>query len=505
LGCNGADGQPLVPEVEAGGRVTIPRLMAVVVRIAPSPTGDPHVGTAYTCLFNYALRKKRGGKLILRIDDTDRSRYQADAEAKIESELGWLGLAWDEGPIRQSERLDLYQAACTELIGKGAAYRCDCTPERIEALRAEQRKAKAQPGYDGHCRERNVSADGPHVVRLKVPRGGETVFRDGVRGEITIAHLNVDDQVLLKTDGFPTFHLATVIDDHAMGVTHILRAEEWLSSMPKQIMVYRAFGWEVPVHYHLPLLRNPDRSKISKRKNPTSITWYRENGFLPEAMVNFLARMGFSLGEEREEFSLDEFIAAFEPEAINTTSPVFDLTKLEWLNGVYIRKLGRSELARRIAAVSPLAAAADADLVRHIVPLVRERLKRLTDFDELCAFFFAENVKPSYDDLIPKNRTDTNTAAVLRLARQIIAQSDGALDAEALEAQLRALAEESGWKPRELFMALRYAMTGKKVSPPIVESMAVLGKAVCVERIDAAIDILGSPENPILGPSGREA
>jgi len=480
--------------------------MEVVVRIAPSPTGDPHVGTAYTCLFNYALRRKRGGKLILRIDDTDRSRYQADAEQKIESELAWLGLAWDEGPIRQSERLDLYRKACAELIEKGAAYRCDCTAERITALREEQRKAKAQPGYDGHCRERDVPADGPHVVRLKVPRGGETTFTDGVRGTITIAHTNVDDQVLLKTDGFPTFHLATVIDDHDMGVTHILRAEEWLSSMPKQIMVYRAFGWEVPVHYHLPLLRNPDKSKISKRKNPTSITWYRENGFLPEALVNFLARMGFSLGEEREEFSLDEFIAAFEPEAINTTSPVFDLTKLEWLNGVYIRNLGRNELARRIAATSRLArGAADEELVRHIVPLVRERLKRLTDFDELCEFFFVDRVEPPHDDLIPKKRTDTNTAAVLRLARQIIAGSGDPLEAERLEAQLRALADESGWKPRELFMSLRYAITGKKVSPPIVESMAVLGKPACIERIDSAIDILGSPENPILGPSGREA
>jgi glutamyl-tRNA synthetase len=373
-------------------------------------------------------------------------------------------------------------------------------------LREEQRKAKAQPGYDGHCRERDVPADGPHVVRLKVPRGGETTFTDGVRGTITIAHTNVDDQVLLKTDGFPTFHLATVIDDHDMGVTHILRAEEWLSSMPKQIMVYRAFGWEVPVHYHLPLLRNPDKSKISKRKNPTSITWYRENGFLPEALVNFLARMGFSLGEEREEFSLDEFIAAFEPEAINTTSPVFDLTKLEWLNGVYIRNLGRNELARRIAATSRLArGAADEELVRHIDPLVRERLKRLTDFDELCEFFFVDRVEPPHDDLIPKKRTDTNTAAVLRLARQIIAGSGDPLEAERLEAQLRALADESGWKPRELFMSLRYAITGKKVSPPIVESMAVLGKPACIERIDSAIDILGSPENPILGPSGREA
>ncbi|MHC4547806.1 MAG: glutamate--tRNA ligase [Planctomycetota bacterium] len=476
----------------------------VVVRIAPSPTGDPHVGTAYTCLFNYALRRKRGGKLILRIDDTDRTRYRADSEAKIVRELEWLGFSWDEGPCRQSERLDLYRQACETLIEKGAAYRCECTAERLARMRAERNRGKEPVPYDGRCRERDVPPRTPHVVRLKVPREGETTFADGLRGAITIAHANVDDQVLLKSDGYPTFHLATVVDDHHMGITHVLRAEEWLSSMPKQVLVYEAFGWDVPHHFHLPLLRNPDRSKISKRRNPASITWYREHGFLPEALVNFLALMGFSLGDDREEFSLEEFVDAFEPESIKTSTPVFDLAKLEWLNGVYLRKLRGAELVRRLKEVSPAAGEADPLLLQQTVPLVRERLKRLTDFDEWCAFFFADRVDPPHDALIPRHRSDTNTAAVLRLAREIVARSDG-LATASLEAQLRRLAAEVDWKPRELFMSLRYAITGKAISPPIVESMVLLGKAACIERIDAAIDVLGSPENPILGPSGAEA
>ncbi len=477
----------------------------VVVRAAPSPTGDPHVGTAYVCLFNYALRTKRGGRFILRIDDTDRTRYNADSERKIIEELAWLGLTFDEGPetagadgpYRQSERTAIYREAVQTLIDSGAAYRCDCTKERLDEVRAAQRARKEQPRYDGHCRERSVAPDAPHVVRLKVPRDGETSFLDGLRGTITIANSTVDDQVLLKTDQHPTYHLATVVDDHAMGVTHILRAEEWINSMPKHVLLYKAFGWDIPQHFHLPLLRNPDRSKISKRKNPTSITWYRENGFLPEALLNFLALMGFSLGDDQEEFTLDEFVAAFEPDAIKTSAPVFDLTKLEWLNGVYIRKTPAPVLAAKLVAISPMAAAADRTLLEAIVPLIAERMKRLTEFEDLCDFFFVDKIEPRYDDLIPKKRTETNTAAVLRAARDVVANSE-TLTPETLEASLRALGEEVSWKPRELFMSVRFAISGKKVTPPIIESMCLLGKAECIERLDDAIDVLGDPENPIL-------
>ena len=484
----------------------------VVVRIAPSPTGDPHVGTAYTALFNMALRRKQGGRFILRIDDTDRTRYQADSEAAIQHELRWLGIEWDEGPdvggdagpYRQSERTDLYRAAVEELIAKGAAYRCDCTKERLEEMRAEQRKRKQQPRYDGHCREREVSSDATHVVRLKVPLAGQTTWTDELRGAITMQNATVDDQVLLKSDGYPTYHLATVVDDHKMGVTHILRAEEWINSTPKHVLLYEAFGWPLPKFVHLPLLRNSDKSKISKRKNPTSITWYRENGFLPEALRNFLSLMGFSFGDDREEFTLEEFIEAFSLDAIKTGGPVFDQQKLEWLNGVYIRKLGLDELIEHVREQSAAAAAADPALLRRILPLVQERMNRFTEFDELCDFFFVDRVQPPHDDLLPKKRTDTNTAAVLRQARLLVRDLPS-LDEETLEQKLRDLAEEVEWKARELFMALRVAVTGKKVTPPLIESMCVLGRETCIERIDAAIDVLGSPENPILGTSDAPA
>ena len=470
----------------------------VVVRIAPSPTGDPHVGTAYVALFNLALRKKRGGRFILRVDDTDRTRYREDSEEAIKRELTWLGLSWDEGPVYQSERTERYREACRELIDKGKAYRCDCTPERLDRVRAEQKAKKLTPRYDGHCRDENLPDEGKFVVRLKVPRPGETTFVDGIRGSISRSHDEVDDQVLMKSDGYPTYHLATVVDDHDFGVTHILRAEEWISSMPKHVLLYQGFGWDMPEHWHLPLLRDPDKRKISKRRSHTSITWYREAGFLPEAMLNFLARMGFTFGEDREVFSFEEFIDAFELEKLNATGPVFDLQKLEWLNGVYIRD--DDDLATRLTDFHDR----DRDRVRQLVPLVRERLKRLTDFTELTGFLFADKVDVPHDDLIPKKRTDTNTAAVLRAARQHIAHSE-TLDAEALERDLRRIAEEVDWKPRELFMSLRWAVSGQKVTPPLFESMCVLGRAACIERIDAAIDVLGNPENPILGETGTEA
>jgi len=482
----------------------------VVVRVAPSPTGDPHVGTAYVLLFNYALRAKRGGRLILRIDDTDRERYRPESEAAILRELRWLGLAWDEGPdvggpagpYRQSERIALYREVAEAMVARGAAYRCDCTKERLDAVRAAQQARKEQPRYDGRCRERGVSPDVPHVVRLAVPPAGETSFRDGIRGAITISNRTIDDQVLLKSDGYPTYHLATVVDDHAMGVTHILRAEEWINSTPKHVLLYDAMGWPHPRWFHLPLLRNADKSKISKRKNPTSLTWYREQGFLPEALLNFLALMGYSLGDDREAFSLEEFVAAFDPALIKPSGPIFDLAKLDWLNGVYVRKLPDAELAERLRAVSALARDADPELLARVLPLVRERVKRLTEFDAIAGFFFVRRVAPPHDDLIPKQKSDTNTAAVLRIVRQAIVAMDG-LEPAALEAKLRDLAEEVEWKAGDLFMTLRVALTGSKVTPPLIESMCVLGRATCIERIDAAIDVLGSPENPILGSVRR--
>src|SRR5512142_1764426 len=337
--------------------------MSVRTRIAPSPTGDPHVGTAYVALFNYAFARKHGGQFLLRIEDTDRERSSAASEAMIFEALHWLGLRWDEGPdvggphgpYRQSERTAIYREHAAELVRRGAAYPCFCTRERLDALREEQKARKQNFGYDGHCRAlpreeagRRAATGEPHVVRLAMPAEGETVVADLLRGELRFDNAQVDDQVLLKSDGFPTYHLANVVDDHLMGITHVIRAEEWLSSLPKHAILYQGFGWEPPVFCHLPLLRNADRSKISKRKNPVSVNFYKRAGYLPEVMLNFLALMGWSMPDEHEEFTLEEFIDEFTLERISLGGPVFDVEKLRWLNGKYLRRLLPAQLLERL-------------------------------------------------------------------------------------------------------------------------------------------------------------
>src|SRR6185436_11240696 len=322
------------------------------VRIAPSPTGDPHVGTAYVALFNYAFARKHGGQFILRIEDTDRERSSMASEAMIFEALHWLGLEWDEGPdkggphapYRQSERSAIYREHAAELVKRGAAYPCFCSRERLDALREEQKAKKKNFGYDGHCRSiglteaaRRQQAGEAHVIRLAMPREGQSVVHDLLRGDVTIDNAQVDDQVLLKSDGFPTYHLANVVDDHLMGITHVIRAEEWISSTPKHVELYDAFGWTAPEFIHMPLLRNADKSKISKRKNPVSLDYYADAGILPEAMLNFLGLMGWSFGGDREKFTLAEMLAAFDISRVRLGEPVFDLEKLSWLNGLYMR------------------------------------------------------------------------------------------------------------------------------------------------------------------------
>lgn len=477
--------------------------MTVRTRIAPSPTGDPHVGTAYVALFNYALAKKHGGQFVLRIEDTDRERSSAASEAMIFEALRWLGLAWDEGPdvggphgpYRQSERTAVYREHAEELMRRGAAYPCFCTRERLDALREEQKARKANFGYDGHCRalerdeaERRRAEGEPHVVRLAMPRGGETVVRDLLRGEVRFDNAQVDDQVLLKSDGFPTYHLANVVDDHLMGITHVIRAEEWLSSLPKHVTLYGGFGWEEPVFCHLPLLRNADRSKISKRKNPVSLNFYRRAGFLPEAMLNYLALMGWAMPDEREEFSLGEFMDAFTLERISLGGPVFDVEKLKWLNGKYLRRLAPRELLEKLR-VELLSE----DHLLEILPLVQERIDTLEGFFEYASFFFVGEVV--YDEaakkaMVPKGRTPADAArALLGLLE---AELDAVMDwrQEAVEAALRRFAEKTGWAANELFMAVRVATTGRAASPPLFETLAVLGKETCRRRLRRAADVL---------------
>ncbi|NWG00983.1 MAG: glutamate--tRNA ligase [Thermoanaerobaculaceae bacterium] len=478
----------------------------VRTRIAPSPTGDPHVGTAYVALFNYAWARKNGGQFILRIEDTDRERSNPASERMIFDSLHWLGLSWDEGPdvggphapYRQSERSAVYRQHVEALVASGAAYPCFCTKERLDALREEQRARKAPVmGYDRHCRAiapseaaRRRAAGEPHVIRLAMPTEGETVAHDLLRGEVAFDNALIDDQVLLKSDGFPTYHLANVVDDHLMGITHVIRAEEWISSLPKHVQLYRAFGWELPTFCHLPLLRNADRSKISKRKNPVSLEYYRRAGFLPETMLNYLALMGWIMPDgETEEFTLEEFIANLTLERITLGGPVFDLAKLTWLNGRYIRRLPPAEVLARLRGWL----LADAYLER-VVELVHERFDTLEQFMAYAQFFFVGEV--DYDaeargKLVAKKRSAAETAAALdRLLEEVL---DPLLEWEAprLEERLRAFAEALGWKPGDLFMPVRVAVTGRAATPPLFETMAVLGKELCRRRLRRAIETLG--------------
>jgi glutamyl-tRNA synthetase len=485
-------------------------MAAIRTRIAPSPTGDPHVGTAYVALFNYALARRHGGQFLLRIEDTDRQRSHPASERMIFEALRWLGLEWDEGPdvggphgpYRQSERSEIYREHARELVGRGAAYACFCSAERLAGLREEQKARKAAVmGYDGLCRRldraeaaRRVAAGEAHVVRLAMPEADSMTVTDLLRGEVRFERPQMDDQVLLKSDGFPTYHLANVVDDHLMRISHVVRAEEWLSSLPKHVQLYRAFGWEAPVFCHLPLLRNADKSKISKRKNPVSLNHYRRAGFLPEAMLNFLALMSFSLPDEREEFTLAEFVKEFTLERISLGGPVFDLEKLTWLNGRYLRRLTAQEFIGRLRGHL----LSDAYLA-EVHALCRERVDTLEGFFEYASFFFTGEV--AYDDealrgMVPKGRTAAETAkALLALLEE---QVDPQLEwtAAHVENALRAFAEGASWPAKDLYMTVRLAVTGRAATPPLFESMAVLGKEVCRRRLRRAAETLRVLKEP---------
>lgn len=475
-------------------------------RIAPSPTGDPHVGTAYVALFNLALARRTGGQFVLRIEDTDRERSNPESEAMIFESLRWLGLEWDEGPdvggpsgpYRQSERSEIYREHVERLVESGAAYPCFCTRERLTELREQQRREKASVmGYDGHCRgipaeeaARRRAAGEPHVIRLAMPLDGETAVQDLLRGEIRFPNQQIDDQILLKSDGFPTYHLANVVDDHLMGITHVIRAEEWISSLPKHVRLYEAFGWETPVFCHLPLLRNADKSKISKRKNPVSLNFYRRAGYLPEAMLNYLALMGWAMPDEREEFTREEFVEVFDPSKISLGGPVFDLEKLTWLNGRWLRSLEPREWLERLRGEI----LSDAALL-DVIPLVKERVDTLADFTEYARFFFSGAV--DYDEnergkLVVKGKTPPQSAKLLRTLVEERLDPLMEWSPETVEEALRAFCEAAELKPKEVFMPVRVAVTGRAATPPLFQTMVVLGKELCRFRLRRAIEVLRS-------------
>ena len=477
----------------------------VRVRIAPSPTGAPHVGTAYIGLFNVVFARVHGGRCVIRIEDTDQARSERRYEEDILRSLRWVGLAWDEGPdvggdygpYRQSERLHVYREHVQYLLDNGAAYRCWCTPERLEAVRRQQRQDKAPLRYDGHCRDladTHARADGGRqsVVRLKVPQEGSTVVHDAFRDPITIDHGQVDDQVLLKSDGYPTYHLANVVDDHEMEISHVIRAEEWISSTPKHLMLYEAFGWAPPEFMHMPLLRNADRSKISKRKNPVSLRYYERHGYLPEALLNFLALMGWSMPDEREVFTLDEMVASFSFERISLGGPVFDLQKLEWLNGMYIRKLTPAALSERLQeeARAKSRLLNDDTYVDAIAPLLQERLRTLGDFQAMASYFFDAPLAYDKEQLLPKGRSPREAVKVLTEVGETLTRHPGPWQDAELEASVRGYIENAKWPGRDVFMTLRIAVTGRTASPPLFATMQVLGKDLCLSRLEDAVALL---------------
>ncbi len=474
----------------------------VRVRYAPSPTGDPHVGNIRTALFDWLFARHTGGDFILRIEDTDANRRTDGALESIMDSLRWLGLDWDEGPdvggaygpYVQSERLELYQEKARDLVDRGFAYYCYCSSERLKEMRQEQARRKQPPGYDRLCRDLGHGPDGDPrpVVRFKMPLDGETEFHDIIRGDVTFANATVDDFVILKSDGYPTYHLASTVDDHFMEISHVLRAEEWLPSAPRHVHLYDALGFEKPHFAHLPIILGPDRSKLSKRHGDVSVLQYRDMGYLPEAMFNFLALLGWSLDDHTEIISRDDLVQHFSIDRIVKSGAIFNLEKLTWMNGMYIRNLSETDLVSRIIRVLDDSLAADVprpiseDYVGAITPLVQERLKTMTDVPQLMDFFFTEELDYPTEDLVQKgmDRESTTLALVSTLDRVSGLES---WSTEALEGELRPLAEELSVKTGQLFGAIRVAVTGRKAAPPLFETMAVLGRDKSLHRLRKSV------------------
>ena len=477
---------------------------SIRVRYAPSPTGFPHVGNIRTALFNWLFARHCGGSFIVRIEDTDVARRVEGAVEAILDGLRWLGLDWDEGPYFQSQRLELYREAAERLVSQGDAYYCYCSPQRLEEMRAEQARRKQPPGYDRHCRDLSQEerdkkeADGTTpVVRFKTPLSGQTGFNDLIWGDVVFENNTLDDFILLKSDGYPTYHLANVVDDHQMEISHVLRAEEWLSSTPRHVLLYWALGFEPSRFAHLPMILGTDRTKLSKRHGAVSITEYREQGFLPEVMMNFLALLGWSLDDKTEIFSRQELIDNFSLERISRTPAIFNRDKLYWMNGIYIRQLSVEDFTRRALPFLDRDLLPDVkrplsiDYVRQIMPLIQERAKTLAEIAGLTQFFFLEELNYDATLLIGKGMSRESTAQALETSQQRLNQL-AAFDAESLETLLRPLAEELGLKTGQLFGALRVAVTGQTATPPLFQTMAVLGKERCLKRIEAALKKLSS-------------
>ncbi len=480
---------------------------SVRVRYAPSPTGDPHIGNIRTAMFNWLFARRNGGRFIVRVEDTDQSRITAGSVENILDGLEWLGIDWDEGPrvggpygpYFQSERLARYNAAAERLIASGDAYRCYCSPERVAELRKEQARNKQRQGYDGHCRflsdaERQTqeSSGASWVLRFAMPQSGSTSVDDAIRGHVEWRNDLTDDFVLVKSDGFPTYHMAVVIDDHDMDISHVLRAEEWLPSTPRHVQLYRALALPMPQFGHLPMILGSDRAKLSKRHGATSLMEYRDAGYTPEALINFMALLGWSLDGATEVMPADTIRQHFTLERVGKPAAIFDLDKLQWMNGVYIRQLAPDGLADRLLPFlereyPPELLPIDPDYLLRLVPLVQERLKTLADGPDMLSYFFADS--PQYDAqmLVQRNMDADGTLAAIQRAAAVLSDVDPQqFTAEYLEELLRAAGSELGLNGRQFFGALRVAMSGRNATPPLFDMMQAMGPERVLHRLSLA-------------------
>ncbi|MCG8668740.1 MAG: glutamate--tRNA ligase [Pseudomonadales bacterium] len=488
--------------------------MTVRTRVAPSPTGDPHVGTAYIALFNLAFARQHGGQFILRIEDTDQARSTPESEKAILDSMRWLGLTWDEGPdvggefgpYRQSERQGMYADYAMELVSKGHAFYCFATAEELDEMRKQQLANGEAQKYDGRGLkltqeeiDAKLAAGEPYVIRMKIPEEGVCQIQDRLRGEIEIPWEQVDMQVLLKADGMPTYHLANVVDDHLMKITHVIRGEEWINSAPKHKLLYEYFGWDMPELIHMPLLRNPDKSKLSKRKNPTSILYYQRMGFLAEAVINYLGRMGWSMPDEREKFTLNEMFEAFDISRVSLGGPVFDVDKLSWLNGLWIREeLSTDQLAEKFAEW-----AVNGDYLKPILPHIQKRIERLSDAVGLAGFYLEGMVDITADSFSHKTLSDEDTKKILQYSLWSL-EAIRHWNGEEIQKALSGLCNAMGYKMRDFMMPLFVAISGKQSAPSIMDAMAHLGPDMTRARVRHAVGVFGVPGKKALKKLEKE-
>ncbi|HZD55660.1 MAG TPA: glutamate--tRNA ligase [Anaerolineales bacterium] len=487
---------------------------AARVRFAPSPTGPTHLGSGRTALYDYLLARQTGGQFILRIEDTDRKRYKPESENELMESLRWLGLEWDEGPdvggphapYRQSKRKDIYLGYAQELINEGHAYYCFCSPERLARLRQEQQRRKEPPRYDGLCRRidpqeaaARVAAGESHVIRFKMPQEGGITVHDRLRGDISVENRNLDDYIIVKSDGLALYHLAAIVDDHLMEISHVIRGSEWLPTFPLHAHIIRSFGWQEPEWVHLSVFLKPSgKGKMSKRDSADLmkdgfsiyIADLREMGYLPEAVVNWTALMGWSYDDHTEFFSMADLIEKFSLDRLNPSPAAINFSKLDHFNGLHIHNLEIPDLTRRLQPFFEAAGyQVEESQLARITPIIQERIATLEEAVEIAGFFFEEQVHPNPEELTGKKMEAAASAQAARLAYERLAALPE-ITAETAEQPLRDLADELGLKAGQLFGILRMAVTGQRVSPPLFESMAIVGKEKVLERIQNAIEML---------------